>query len=99
VDFKELPTFTGNERQQPTYSQVENRSDEKHAPTVADLEADVKSGKSISLMDLATAINNAPERPPTQKGKQDFLAKIAANKQRVAQASQPAAQKDNQLEV
>jgi hypothetical protein len=99
VDFKELPTFTGNERQQPTYSQVENRSDKMSTPTMADLEADVKSGKSISLMDLTTAINNVPEQPPAQKAKPDFLAKIAANKQRVAQASQPAAQKDNQLEV
>jgi antirestriction protein ArdC len=105
VGFKELPSFTGEERPQPTYYQVENsrsvlsESNEKPAPAMAALEADVKAGKPISVADLAKAINSVPGRPPAQKGKSDFLAKIAANKQRAAQASQPAAQKDNQREV
>jgi hypothetical protein len=86
-----------------TYYQVENRSDEKPAPTVAELEADVNAGKAISLTDLTKAAHAGQKRPaqdaPATKGKPDFLAKIAANKQRVAQESQPAAQKDKQWEV
>jgi hypothetical protein len=96
--FKELPVFTGEERQKPTYYQVENSTD-KPAPTMAELEADVKAGKAISLLDLANAINDPPKRPPAQKGLPDLLGKIAANKQRVADAKKPAAPKDNQMEV
>jgi hypothetical protein len=95
--FTELPAFTGEERQQPatpdktvveqTLYHVDKRSDQ--APTVAELENTVKSGGSISLMDLAKATRAEQPRQPAQKAKPDFLAKIAANKQRVAQ-QQPA---------
>jgi hypothetical protein len=100
--FAELPAFTGNERLQPekpdktaadpTLYHDDTRSGklaENAAPTVAELEKTVKSGGSISLMDLAKATHAEQPRPSAQKSKPDFLAKIAANKQRVAQ-QQPA---------
>jgi hypothetical protein len=64
MGFKELSTFTGNERQ------PEPPAPEKSAPTVTELEANVKAGKAISLLDLANAVNSergnilAKESPP-----------------------------------
>jgi hypothetical protein len=85
--FKELPSFTGNEREQTNFSQVGKSSD---APTVADLEADVKAGKSISLSDLAKAVND--ERKPTfNKGKPSLHDRLEAGKQRAAQQGKPPA--------
>jgi hypothetical protein len=81
VGFKELPSFTGNEREQADFSQLGKSSD---APTVADLEADVKAGKSISLMDLSKAVNN--ERSQTMsKAKPSLHDRLEAGKQRAAQ--------------
>ena len=91
---------TAEQKSEPagqTFYQVEKRSD--NTPTVAELEADVNAGKAISLLDLANAVNAEKKRPPMQKSKPDFLAKIEANKQRVSQANGPAAQKTNQMEV
>jgi len=106
VGFKELSSFTGEERAQPTnelptptYFHVDNRPDKKPEPTVAELEADVRAGRSISLMDLARATHAEQGHParevhlPTQKGKPDLLAKITANKRRMTQAGGSATQK------
>jgi hypothetical protein len=80
-----------------TFYQVDKRPGD--TPTVAELEADVNAGKTISLLDLANAVQAEKKSPPKQKGRPDFLAKIEANKRRAAQASQPAAQKTAQREV
>ncbi|GHU88162.1 hypothetical protein FACS1894202_03790 [Clostridia bacterium] len=104
--FAELPAFTGEERRQPatpdktaaepTLYHVDKRSDDATptAPTVAAPGNTVKSGGSISLTDLAKATHAEQPRPPAQKSKPDLLAKIAANKQRIA--SQQPAQKSIQ---
>jgi hypothetical protein len=92
-------TQTAERKPEPaeqTFFQNGKRSD---APTVAELEADVNAGKAISLLDLANAVHAEQKRSPAPKGRPDFLAKIAANKQRVAQASQSAAQKNTEREV
>jgi hypothetical protein len=89
VGFVELSSFTGDERKTPTeqaFSQVGK------SPTVAEPEADVESGKSISLLELASATNaerksgarniidSIPrdERPqkPAEKGKPSILADL-----------------------
>jgi hypothetical protein len=72
VGFKELPYFTGEEREQP---KVAEATQEKQTFYQVD------------------------KRPPTSKGKPDLLAKIAANKERVARENQPAAQKNNEREA
>jgi hypothetical protein len=58
--FVELSSFTGDEHTNATISQVGKSS------TVAELEADVKAGKSISLTDLAKAAKNEPQKPATK---------------------------------
>jgi hypothetical protein len=55
VGFAELASFTGNERALPQDITREPQN-LPAAPTVADLESDVKAGKSISVMDLARAV-------------------------------------------
>ena len=87
AESKEKTTEQKPENANQTFYQVEKRSDD--TPTVAQLEADVKAGKSISLTDLAKAIQAEPNNPPKPKGKPDFLAKIESNKQRVARENQP----------
>jgi antirestriction protein ArdC len=51
LGFKGLPLFTGNESQPQARTEPENA-----VPTVAELEADVREGKPVSLMDLASAL-------------------------------------------
>jgi hypothetical protein len=64
--FVELSSFTGDEHNIGGFSQVGK------SPTVAELEADVKAGKSISLMDLANAVKNGPQKL-ADKGKPSIL--------------------------
>jgi hypothetical protein len=86
-----------------TFSQVDKRPGEP--PTLAELEADVKAGKAISLMDLAKAVNGAPKRPaqdvpaPAQKGKLSILAELEENKILAAQYNKSAGQKTTEREV
>jgi hypothetical protein len=54
------------------------------APTVAELEADVKAGKSISLMDLSKAMK-AENRQPVSKGKPSLLGRLDEAKMQVEQ--------------
>jgi hypothetical protein len=104
--FKELPSFTGNEREQtPALSQIDTSS-----PSVADLEADVKAGKSISVAELAKAANaeskdnpriiigGIPPQKPMNKGVPTLMDEINEAKQLVARNNQPAA-KQNEREV
>lgn len=65
-----------------------------HAPTVAELEANVQAGKQISLLDLANAIKN--ENKANSSGKKpSLLGQLERNKAAVAQKNKnPSAQKD-----
>lgn len=98
--FTAISSFTGNERStaapqaENIYSQLGNSHG---APTVSELEAEVKAGKSISLMDLSRAIK--AEQPTPAKGKPSLLGKLEENKQRVAQQGQPEPRKADELEV
>lgn len=101
VGFKELPSFTGNEREQTpiqaaeTHSQLGNSSGQ---PTVAALRAEVERGGVISLMDLSRAVK-AEQKPPMAKGKPSLLDKLEQNKHRASQQGQSDARKPNGLEV
>jgi hypothetical protein len=64
--FVEFSSFTGDEHSADGFSQVGK------SPAVAELEADVKAGKSVSVMDLAKAVKNGP-RKPVGKGKPSIL--------------------------
>jgi len=77
-----------NDIKTKTYSQVGNTLPEYSDPTVAELEADVKSGKSISLNDLAKAVH-AERKPTAQKGKPSLLDRVEKGKQKSAQQGQP----------
>jgi len=72
-----------------------------HAPTVAELEADVKAGESISLLDLANAVKN--ERKTEMQGKKpSVLGQLKQGKKEVAQNKEKqknAPKRDNGLEV
>ena len=54
-----------------------------HAPTVAELEADVKAGESISLLDLANAVKNE-RKTETHSKKPSVLGQLDRNKQELA---------------
>jgi hypothetical protein len=107
--FMELPSFTGNEREQtPTLSQLDTSS-----PSVADLEADVKAGKSIFVAELAKAVNAESKdnpriiiggippqntRKPMNKGVPSLMDEINEAKQLATRGGQPTA-KQNGREV
>ena len=82
--FKELDGFLGEETKRGQMKTPDNS-----APTTAELEAEVKAGRSISLMDLSKAVN--AERKPVPKGKPSLLARLDEAKQQVEQNRQPAA--------
>jgi len=93
-DFKELPSFLGQEKQaelaapapeQQTNSQVGNKP-EYTGPSVAELDAQVKAGQQISLTDLARAVVN--ERQSVRhKGKPSILAQLQEYKNSAAQGA------------
>ena len=97
--FVALPSFTGEERApesqiappEPALSQVGTSAQ----PTVAEVEADVKAGKSISIMDLAKA-TRAEKQQPAQKGKPSLLAKLETAKHQVTKEHQPDTNKKNE---
>jgi hypothetical protein len=71
-------------------------------PTVAELEAEVKAGKSISLRDLARAVN--AEKSETihagaPKTKPKLMERLEEGKQKAAQQGQPDSNKNKQREV
>jgi hypothetical protein len=111
--FKELPSFTGSERPQPleshretekreaesapTFSQV-GKSFKPPSPAVADLEAEVKAGRSISVME-ARAVS-AERRPPAGKERPPLLARLAEAKEIAARRNAlPAAKNRNEREI
>lgn len=111
-DFKELLSFLGNEAQpklasqeQPTYSQVGNTLEppapEPAGPTVAELEAEVKAGRQISVLDLANAVKNERQRD-AHKGRPSILARLQEYKNSAAQGAdtpKPAPKHDAVREV
>ena len=75
-----------------TYSQVGNSTDIHTGPTIAELEADVDAGKSISLHDLAKAVkaertDSQPRNTP-QKGKPTLMERLEDGKRKAAQNGQ-----------
>jgi hypothetical protein len=83
------PIATETETGHSTESQIAGFSElPPPEPTVAGLEADVKAGKSISLMDLSKALG-AERKPVETKGKQSLLARLDKAKQQVEQNRQP----------
>jgi hypothetical protein len=102
ADFTELPAFTGNERtNEPQAAQTLSQvgSGDETAPSYAELEADVKAGKSISVADLAKAIN-AVNNPPIPKVKPSLHARLEENKKKAARtAAETDAPKTKQREV
>jgi hypothetical protein len=99
IGFVELPSFTGNERERPQNIEQEPQTFSQVGKSVADLEAEVKAGKSISVIDLAKAVNSE-RRTPASKGKPSLLARLDEAKETAAQRNaQPAARNNNGLEV
>ena len=82
--YAQLMETEGAEPEPPTLFQVETSTQ----PTVAELKADVKAGKTLSLADLARA-TNAERQQPAKNGKPSLLAELRATKERVAQEKQP----------
>lgn len=111
-NFKELISFLGNEAQpelasqeQPTYSQVGNTLEppapEHDGPTVAELEAEIKAGRQISVLDLARASHNE-RQGAVHKGRPSLLAQLQEYKNSAAQgadSSKAAPKHDAQREV
>jgi len=111
VGFVELDAFLGEERQSapapstelPTYSQVGNKSKEYEGTTVAELEADVKAGKSISLLDLSKAVHaeqmDGRGHDGVSKAKLSLMERLEAGKHKVAQQNKSDIQRSSNLEV
>lgn len=57
-----------------------------NTPTVAELEAEVKAGNSISLLDLANAVKN---EKPTKRKKPSIMSKLKENKKTVSEKEKP----------
>ena len=82
--------------------QVGTSSGERANPTVAELEADVKAGKVISLSDLAKAVHAekpAENRASAPKTKPKLMERLEQGKQKAAQQGQPDSNKNKQREV
>ena len=92
--FVELPSFTGSEIALETAMTEAERFGRDQIvditvssppnPDLAKLEADVKAGKAISLMDLSRAVNSESRRP-VSKGKPSLLARLEDAKIQVEQ--------------
>jgi hypothetical protein len=83
-------------------SQIGKSSGERANPSVAELEADVKEGKVISLSDLAKAINaEKPVSDPNgvNKTKPTLMERLEHGKQKAARHGLPDANGSKQKEV
>ena len=109
-DFKQIPEFLQEkqpQRENPlkaaeqtteqNYNMIDGRIN--NTPTVDELEAKVKAGETISLVDLANAVKADKERGRAAKPekKPSIRAQLKADKERVAQ-KKPAKQKSQGLE-
>ena len=77
-----------------SYSQLGNKPDGYSGPTVAELESDVKAGKSISLLDLSKAANAENKNSRQRKGR--LMERLAEGKRRAAQHGQAGMDKPNE---
>ena len=109
-DFKQIPEFWQEkqpQRENPlkaaeqtteqNYNMIDGRIN--NTPTVDELEAKVKAGETISLVDLANAVKADKERGKAAKPekKPSIRAQLKADKERAAQ-KKPAKQKSQGLE-
>ena len=109
-DFKQIPEFLQEkqpQRENPlkaaeqtteqNYNMIDGRIN--NTPTVDELEAKVKAGETISLVDLANAVKADKERGKVAKPekKPSIRAQLKADKERAAQ-KKPAKQKSQGLE-
>ena len=109
-DFKQIPEFLQEkqpQRENPlkaaeqtteqNYNMIDGRIN--NTPTVDELEAKVKAGETISLVDLANAVKADKERSKAEKPekKPSIRAQLKADKERAAQ-KKPAKQKSQGLE-
>ena len=109
-DFKQIPEFLQEkqpQRENPlkaaeqtteqNYNMIDGRIN--NTPTVDELEAKVKAGETISLVDLANAVKADKERGRAAKPekKPSIRAQLKADKERAAQ-KKPAKQKSQGLE-
>ena len=109
-DFKQIPEFLQEkqpQRENPlkaaeqtteqNYNMIDGRIN--NTPTVDELEAKVKAGETISLVDLANAVKADKERGKVEKPekKPSIRAQLKADKERAAQ-KKPAKQKSQGLE-
>ena len=109
-DFKQVPEFLQEkqpQRENPlkaaeqtteqNYNMIDGRIN--NTPTVDELEAKVKAGETISLVDLANAVKADKERGKAAKPekKPSIRAQLKADKERAAQ-KKPAKQKSQGLE-
>ena len=109
-DFKQIPEFLQEkqpQRENPlkvaeqtteqNYNMIDGRIN--NTPTVDELEAKVKAGETISLVDLANAVKADKERGRAAKSekKPSIRAQLKADKERAAQ-KKPAKQKSQGLE-
>ena len=109
-DFKQIPEFLQEkqpQRENPlkaaeqtteqNYNMIDGRIN--NTPTVDELEAKVKAGETISLVDLANAVKADKERGKAAKPekKPSIRAQLKADKERAAQ-KKPAKQKSQSLE-
>jgi hypothetical protein len=98
--FKELPSFLGNETPfaerpaaEPAVSAPATDNNAAHSeketfgPNVAELEAQVKAGQSISLLDLSAAIKK-DKKQPEKAAKISILAHIEKSKKEAAQTAE-----------
>ena len=97
--FKALSSFTGEEANVPaapaqTYSQLGNTP---AAPTIAELEADVKAGKSISINDLFGAVK--AERAAAPKARPSLDAMLAQGRRETARRDKQNPNKNTNREV
>ena len=82
VGFAPIARFLGNEGNPAIVVPTQSN------PELAKLEAEVKAGNSISLMDLSRALKPEQPQPPATKGKPSLLARLDDAKRQVEQNKQ-----------
>ena len=94
---RETPLKAAEQTTEQNYNMIDGRIN--NTPTVDELEAKVKAGETISLVDLANAVKADKERGKAAKPekKPSIRAQLKADKERAAQ-KKPAKQKSQDLE-
>lgn len=94
---RENPLKAAEQTTEQNYNMIDGRIN--NTPTVDELEAKVKAGETISLVDLANAVKADKERGKAAKPekKPSIRAQLKADKERAAQ-KKPAKQKSQELE-